>query len=75
MMLAHLAVHATFDQQMIYENYRDTIEAARVLGIQDPLIPVLKAQLPKLDPILIGDSGGECRGGEPDDGDCGRGRR
>jgi alpha-L-fucosidase 2 len=48
---------ATFDQQMIYENYRDTIEAARVLGLHDPLIPVLEAQLPRLDPILIGDSG------------------
>jgi alpha-L-fucosidase 2 len=42
---------------MIYENYRDTIEAARVLGIHDPLIPVLETQLPRLDPILIGDSG------------------
>ena len=50
-------VGATFDQQMIYEDYRDTIEAARVLGIHDPLIPVLEAQLPRLDPILIGDSG------------------
>lgn len=50
-------VGATFDQQMIYENYRDTIEAARVLGIRDPLIPVLESQLPRLDPILIGDSG------------------
>ncbi len=50
-------VGATFDQQMIYENYRETIEAAQVLGIHDPLIPVLKAQLPRLDPILIGDSG------------------
>ena len=50
-------VGATFDQQMIYENYRDTIEAARVLGTRDPLIPVLEAQLPRLDPILIGDSG------------------
>ncbi len=50
-------VGATFDQQMIYEDYRDTIEAARVLGIRDPLIPVLEAQLPRLDPILIGDSG------------------
>ena len=50
-------VGATFDQQMIYENYRDTIEAARILGLHDPLIPVLKTQLPRLDPILIGDSG------------------
>jgi alpha-L-fucosidase 2 len=50
-------VGATFDQQMIYENYRETIDAARVLGIDDPLIPILKAQLPRLDPIQIGDSG------------------
>jgi alpha-L-fucosidase 2 len=50
-------VGATFDQQMIYENYRDTIEAARILSIHDPLIPVLEVQMPRLDPILIGDSG------------------
>ncbi|MDE1163141.1 MAG: glycoside hydrolase family 95 protein [Acidobacteriaceae bacterium] len=51
------SIGTTFDQQMIYENFRDTIEAARVLGIQDPLIPQLKFDLPRLDPILIGDSG------------------
>lgn len=47
----------TFDQQMIYENYRDTIAAAGILGIDDPLTATLKAQMPRLDPILIGDSG------------------
>jgi hypothetical protein len=47
----------TFDQQTIYENHRNTIAAAQILGAYDPLIATLKAQLPRLDPILIGDSG------------------
>jgi alpha-L-fucosidase 2 len=47
----------TFDQQTIYENHRNTIAAAQILGAQDPLIAKLKGQMPALDPILIGDSG------------------
>jgi alpha-L-fucosidase 2 len=47
----------TFDQQTIYENHRNTIAAAQILGAHDPLIAKLEAQMPKLDPILIGDSG------------------
>lgn len=50
-------VGTTFDQQEIYENDRDTIAAARVLGLNDPLLAVLKREMPRLDPIVIGDSG------------------
>lgn len=46
-----------FDQQMIYENHKRTIEAAEILGINDPVIDKFKAELPLLDPVLIGDSG------------------
>ena len=46
-----------FDQQMIYENHRDTIAAAEILGIDDETISTAKAQLDKLDPIIIGESG------------------
>ncbi|MBO9707406.1 MAG: glycoside hydrolase family 95 protein [Caulobacter sp.] len=49
---------ATFDQQMIFENYRDTIAAAGLLGIRnDPVIARISAQQARLDPILIGASG------------------
>lgn len=47
-----------FDQQMVYENYKRTIEAAEILGIaKDTLIDTIRDQLPRLEPVLIGDSG------------------
>ena len=46
-----------FDQQMIYENHRDVIAAAEILGIDDEIVRIAKAQLNKLDPIIIGESG------------------
>lgn len=46
-----------FDQQMIYENHRNTIQAAALLGIEDPVAETAKEQLDKLDPVVIGASG------------------
>ncbi|MCL2299608.1 MAG: glycoside hydrolase family 95 protein, partial [Firmicutes bacterium] len=46
-----------FDQQMIYENHRDTIKAAEILGIEDEIVRRAKAQLDRLDPVITGDSG------------------
>lgn len=52
------SVGTTFDQQMIFENYRDTIAAAGLLGVaDDPVIARIAAQRDKLDPIVIGASG------------------
>ena len=50
-------VGCAFDQQMVYENFKRTIEAAEILGENDPLIEKLKIMLPNLDPVLIGDDG------------------
>ncbi len=47
-------VGCAFDQQMIYENYKRTIEAAEILGINEPLLEVIREQIDKLDPVLIG---------------------
>ena len=47
----------TFDQQMTYENHKDTIAAAEILGIDDETVRIAKAQLNRLDPVVIGDSG------------------
>ena len=47
----------TFDQGFVWENHTDALEMATILGDTDPLLETLKAQLPRLDPILIGDSG------------------
>ena len=46
-----------FDQQMIYENHRDCIAAAKILGIDDETVRTAKVQLDRLDPVIIGDSG------------------
>lgn len=50
----------TFDQQEIYENHRNTLAAAKVLGIgtdDNPRLAVYAEQLPKFDPIIVGTSG------------------
>ncbi|MFZ4775585.1 MAG: glycoside hydrolase family 95 protein [Terrimicrobiaceae bacterium] len=46
-----------YDQQLVVENYRLTLKAARILGKTDPLLAVISEQLPKLSPVLIGTSG------------------
>jgi len=46
-----------FDQQMIYENHRDCITAAEILGIDDKTVRTAKEQLDKLDPVIVGESG------------------
>ncbi|MFE9207365.1 glycoside hydrolase N-terminal domain-containing protein [Micromonospora sp. NPDC007230] len=51
------SIGTTFDQQMIYENHRNTLMAAEVLGRSDNVLDKLRGQLPLLDPIKIGKSG------------------
>ncbi len=58
----HNGVHyhtkgCAFDQQMVYENYKRTIEAAEILGIEEPLIDTIKSQIDRLDPVIVGESG------------------
>ncbi len=44
-----------FDQQMIYENHKRVLEAAEILGItDDPILDVIRSQIDRLDPVLIG---------------------
>ncbi len=44
-----------FDQQMIYENHKRVLEAAELLGItDDPVLDVIRSQIDRLDPVLIG---------------------
>lgn len=50
-------VGCAFDQQMVYENYKRTLEAAEILGITEPLLDVIREQIDLLDPVLIGKSG------------------
>ncbi len=46
-----------FDQQMIYENDKRTLQAAEILHIEEPLLDEIRRRMPLLDPVLIGDSG------------------
>lgn len=50
-------VGCAFDQQMVYECFRRTIDSAKILGVTDPFIDEIEAMLPHLEPVLIGDDG------------------
>lgn len=44
----------TMDNQIVTELYTNVLEAARILGIQDSTLTIIKAQLPQLPPMQIG---------------------
>ena len=50
-------VGCAFDQQMVYECFRRTIDCAKILGITDSFIDEIETMLPHLEPVLIGDDG------------------
>ena len=50
-------VGCAFDQQMVYECFRRTIDSANILGLTDPFIEKIEFMLSKLSPVLIGDDG------------------
>ncbi len=51
-------VGCAFDQQMIYENHRDLIRAAKLLDrMDDPVVQTALYQIDKLDPVQVGISG------------------
>ena len=50
-------VGCAFDQQMVYECFRRTIDSAKILGINDDFLSEIEAMLPRLAPVLIGDDG------------------
>ncbi len=48
---------SAYDQQLVYENHRITLQVAKLLGKSDPILATLEGQLPQLSPVLIGASG------------------
>ena len=48
---------STFDQQMVYESYKRTVEAAEILGESDEFIEKIKCDITKLSPAPIGADG------------------
>lgn len=47
----------TFDQGMIWENFNDLLNAARILNIKDSFLTEIEGKINKLDPIQIGEDG------------------
>lgn len=50
-------VGCAFDQQMLYENGKDTLAAAELLGQADETTAVIRAQIDRYSPVAIGWSG------------------
>ena len=46
-----------FDQQMVYECYKDTVTLADELGVSDEFVEKLRVDMCRLDPVQIGASG------------------
>lgn len=53
----YITTGCSFDQQMIYENHADVLKAAKLIGDKNMLLPEIKTQLPRLDPVQVGSSG------------------
>lgn len=53
----YVTVGCAFDQQMIYENFRRTLEAAEILGAREPILDEIRERIDMLDPVLIGADG------------------
>ena len=50
-------VGTTFDQGFVWENHNDVLKAAEILGEKDDFLNVVRDQMGKLDPVIIGASG------------------
>ena len=48
---------STFDQQMVYESYKRTVEAAEILGERDGFIEKIRCDIERLSPAPIGADG------------------
>lgn len=53
----YITIGCTFDQGMVWENYRDLLEAANILKKKSKFLKKVQAQITHLDPIHIGDDG------------------
>ena len=53
----YVTTGTTFDQGFVWETYNDLLKAATILGKDDPFLDVVRDQITRLDPIIIGASG------------------
>lgn len=50
-------IGCAFDQQMIYENHKNYLAAAKAMGVENETTAIARRQMPKLSPVLIETSG------------------
>ena len=50
-------VGCAFDQQMLYENVKDDLKCAELLGASDDITELEKSQIEKYSPVIVGYSG------------------
>lgn len=55
--LHYITVGSTFDQGFVWENHNDLLKAAEIVEAKDEFLELVKDQIKRLDPILIGKSG------------------
>lgn len=55
--VVHISAGSTMDNQIIRELFGNTIEAARILGIKDPLLKTMAQKRDSLMPTTIGEDG------------------
>ncbi len=48
---------ASYDQQLIWQHFENTIQAAEILGVDADLVQEWRDKQSKMDPVLVGDSG------------------
>ncbi|GAA3634938.1 glycoside hydrolase family 95 protein [Flavivirga jejuensis] len=54
----YITAGTTFDQELVWENHNDLLKASAVLNLNDDaFLEVVKHQITKLDPIIVGKSG------------------
>ncbi|MDO5972320.1 glycoside hydrolase family 95 protein [Flavivirga aquimarina] len=53
----YITAGTTFDQGLVWENHNDLLKASAVLNLNDVFLEVVKHQINKLDPIVVGKSG------------------
>jgi alpha-L-fucosidase 2 len=53
----YITAGCTYDQGFVWENHNNVLRAAEAIGADDAFLDVIREQIPRLDPILIGSSG------------------
>lgn len=53
----YITVGCTFDQGFVWENHHDALVSAQILGDDNAFLKVVRDEVTRLDPIIVGESG------------------